>query len=71
MQINALVTCTQKNENISNTQLVFNALYKEGENTWSEYTPSLKLEMSVKKEVAEKFEVGQRYDLAFTPRVED
>lgn len=70
MNIVALVTCTNKNEYLGGTELTFAAMYKEGENTWAEATPSLTLKMVVKKSVAEKFQVGVRYNLNFSPVAE-
>lgn len=48
--------------------LTFVADYDDGRNKeWSLYTPSLNLQMTVRGDIAERFEPGQTFLLAFTP----
>lgn len=48
--------------------LTFNADYADGRNKeWAVATPALSLTMTVKGPVAERFEMGGRYTLGFTP----
>jgi hypothetical protein len=76
MAVNARVTLTSKEELKDNYNLKFAALYKEGENTWAYYTPSMNVTMTVRKEIGPLFEVGKTYSLDFnevvaTPLVDD
>lgn len=44
----------------------FSANYAGGKNSeWSLYTPSLQLSMTLKGEVADRFEIGTEYTLTF------
>lgn len=48
--------------------VTFIADYQDGRNKeWSLYTPALSLSMTLKGDVADRFEVGQAYELQFVP----
>lgn len=67
--ITAKVKCTRK-DSIPDDQvtLEFQADYADGRNKeWAKYTPGLSLMMTVKAEVAERFELHQPYTLQFVP----
>lgn len=52
--------------------LEFHADYDDDRNKeWSKYTPALSLHMTVKPEVAERFEVGQAFTLVFEPEASE
>jgi hypothetical protein len=68
--ITAKVTCHVKNEtgegDQRQTQVSFLPDYADGRNKeWSLYTPALSLSMTLKGEVADRFEVGKAYTLTF------
>lgn len=67
MSVTAKVKVTSR-EDAGNEQvaLSFHADYEDGRNKeWSKYTPALSLSMTVKSEVAERFELGQAFTLTF------
>lgn len=68
--ITAKVLCQHKNESgeADKRQVAVSFLpdYQDGRNKeWSLYTPSLSLTMTLKGEVADRFEVGTAYTLSF------
>lgn len=70
--ITAKVKCTRKDVigegDDAQATLEFQADYSDGRNKeWAKNTPSLSVLMTVKAEVAERFEVGQPYTLQFVP----
>lgn len=75
-EVRAKFFCTEK-KHIHTTspndvlcQITFQAVYGDGKGNeqWSKYTPSGKLEMSVTNPAAiDKFELGKSYYLDFTP----
>lgn len=74
--ITAKVTCSSKVESGEGDKrqavLTFGADYADGRNKeWSLYTPALSMSMTVKGEVADRFEPSQRYTLQFVQDEED
>jgi hypothetical protein len=72
MPVTAKVFCQYKNETGDGDQrqsvVTFLPDYADGRNKeWSLYTPALSLSMTLKGSVADQFEVGKAYTLAFTP----
>lgn len=66
--ITAKVVLNNRTEAGEDVTLTFNADYAEGRNKeWASATPALSLTMTVKGPVAERFHVGDRFTLAFTP----
>ena len=65
MTVNARVVLNSKEELKDNYNLRFNAVYRDGENTWSYYTPTMQVTMTVRKEIGNLFEVGKTYSLDF------
>lgn len=68
MATTAKIVCTGKTPAVDGeqVQLNFQPDYEDGRNKeWARYTPALSLVMSVKPEVAEQFEQGQRFTLTF------
>jgi hypothetical protein len=66
--ITAKVTCVSKTEQGESALLTFGADYNDGRNAeWAYYTPALSLTMTVRGEVAERFEQGSHYTLTFEP----
>ncbi len=68
--ITAKVLCQHKNESGEDDkrQVVVSFLpdYQDGRNKeWSLYTPALSLSMTLKGEVADRFEQGKAYTLTF------
>lgn len=68
--ITAKVKCYQKTESgvgdARQVQVDFNADYNDGRNKeWSLYTPALSLSMTLKGDVADRFEIGKAYTLQF------
>jgi hypothetical protein len=68
--ITAKVKCYQKTETGAGAdrqvQVGFNADYANGRNQeWSLYTPALNMAMTLKGEVADRFEIGKAYTLEF------
>ena len=60
------VTLKENNPNSGSTRLAFGADYADDRNKeWSEFTPSISLNMSVKDSVAEHFDLGQAFTLTF------
>lgn len=69
--ITAKVKCNLKYTQGEVVRLEFVADYDDGRNKeWSLYTPALNLSMTVRGSVADKFEAGGKYTLAFTPTVD-
>ena len=67
MNITAKVKLQVANGNGAYTRLYFVPDYTDGRNAeWAAATPSLSLDMNVKTDVADKFEVGKAYTLTFT-----
>lgn len=74
-KITAKVKLQGKHEYLSNSyengietgvELTFSPNYSDGKNAeWAKYTPSLTFKMTVKKEVAERFEIGYEYEVTF------
>lgn len=69
--ITAKIICNSKSESGEGEDRVatvsFNADYADGRNKeWSRYTPALSLTMTLKGDVADKFEAGRAYTLGFT-----
>lgn len=69
--ITAKVKCYQKTEtgvgDDRQVQVGFTADYADGRNKeWSLYTPALSLSMTLKGDVADRFEIGKAYTLTFT-----
>ncbi len=53
-------------------QATFSANYADGKNAaWAIYTPSLQLVMTLKGEVADRFDIGREYTLTFEESVAD
>lgn len=77
MAITAKVKLYGKDEKLSNSTsdsketgvvLSFNANYANGANKeWAKYTPALNFTMTVKPEIAARFEIGGNYTVTFTP----
>lgn len=70
--ITAKVKCTRKQPHSENAGspvvLEFQPDYAQGRNAeWAEATPALSLTMTVKADVAKRFEYGQPYTLQFVP----
>jgi len=68
--ITAKVTCTSKNETGEGDKrqvaVSFLPDYADGRNKeWSLYTPALSLSMTLKGEVADRFQQGKAYTLTF------
>lgn len=65
--VTAKVKCQTKNPAGEGQYLVtFQPDYADGKNKeWSLYTPSLSLSMTLKGEVADRFEQGKAYTLQF------
>lgn len=68
--ITAKIICTGKSESgegdARQANVSFAADYADGRNKeWAPYTPGLSLTMGLKGEVADRFEVNQRYELRF------
>lgn len=68
--ITAKVSCQTKSESgegdARQVQVTFIPDYADGRNKeWSLYTPSLSLSMTLKGEVADRFEQGRAYTLTF------
>jgi hypothetical protein len=65
-KVTAKVKLSSKGDGPGAVPLVFYADYAEGRNKeWAAATPTLSLNMTVKPEVAELFEVGKPYTLTF------
>jgi len=54
-------------ENETKTYVFRAAIYGEENKTWSKWTPSGKLEITITNPDAQKFEVGKEYYLDFSP----
>ena len=68
--ITAKVVCSSKSESGEGegrqSVVTFSADYADGRNKeWSLYTPSLSLTMTLKGEVADRFEPSKAYELRF------
>jgi hypothetical protein len=71
--ITAKIHCQMKQDTGADGQvrLQFVPDYADGRNKeWSLYTPALSLDMTVKGEVADRFETGKAYTLQFVPSEE-
>lgn len=71
MSITAKVTCTSKQETGAGdnrcARVTFGPDYQDGRNKeWSLATPYLSLEMTLRGDVADRFEPGTHYTLTFT-----
>ncbi len=71
--ITAKVKCTNKEPAWNDgATLSFQPDYADGRNkAWAEATPALSLTMTVKGEVAERFEVGDAFTLTFEKEAGD
>lgn len=72
MSITAKIICQRKTETGEGAErqasVSFFPDYADGRNKeWSLYTPALSLSMTLKGDVADRFETGQAYTLTFTP----
>lgn len=70
--VTAKIICQGKTENGSGderqVQVTFAPDYADGRNKeWSLYTPALSLSMTLRGEVADRFQQGSRYTLMFDP----
>lgn len=67
MAITAKALLTSKTEYIGNfSGLVFHPDYNDSANKeWASSTPSLEFKMTVKNEIAEKLNVGEKYTVIF------
>lgn len=68
--ITAKVKCYSKTEtgagDSRQVQVKFNADYNDGRNKeWSLYTPAVDFSLSLKGDVADRFEIGQAYTVQF------
>lgn len=71
MMITAKVKCNLIYTQGDVVRLEFVADYDDGRNKeWAIYTPALNLSMTVRGEVAERFEAGGKYTLTFSPTVD-
>lgn len=70
--ITAKIKCQSKSESgagdARQVHVTFAPDYADGRNKqWSLYTPALSLSMTLKGDVADRFEQGQAYTLTFEP----
>jgi hypothetical protein len=70
--VTAKILCVSKQENGENENRVvtvtFGPDYADGRNKeWAVNTPTLNLVLGLRPEFADRYEVGGRYTLAFTP----
>lgn len=67
MNVTAKVKLSNKTVSNGETILQFYPDYQDGRNKeWANATPALSLGMTVKNEVADKFEAGKSYTLTFS-----
>jgi hypothetical protein len=58
-------------EAVDQVTLYFGADYENGANKeWAKYTPSISVTMTVKPEIAERFNVGDKFTLIFDEHTE-
>lgn len=71
--ITAKIECTRKVDHAAGTEhaqstVSFMPDYRDGRNAeWAAATPSLSLTMTLRGDVADRFQVGKRYMLMFEP----
>lgn len=66
--VTAKIVCNSKQVNDWATSLAFGADYQDGRNAeWAQATPSLSLNMTVKHDVGEHFDLGAPWTLMFVP----
>lgn len=67
--VTAKVECTSRSVGWKDSvALTFSPDYADGRNAeWAEATPSLSLQMNVKADVAEHFQLNGKYTLTFEP----
>jgi hypothetical protein len=65
--VTAKVVCTKKDTGWQDSAaLTFSPDYADGRNAeWAQATPALSLQMTVKADVAEHFQIGDAYTLTF------
>ena len=66
--VTAKVVVTNHVESNEQVEVQFGPDYADDRNKeWAKYTPALSLYMTVKAEIADRFPVGQAFELRFIP----